>query len=90
LVGVNRFTQQEDAALNVFRVDDSIRKMQTEKLNTLKNTRDNQAVTASLQQLQEAAKGKQNLMPFILTAVEHYATLGEIADTLRHVFGEHS
>ncbi|MDN5283742.1 MAG: methylmalonyl-CoA mutase [Mucilaginibacter sp.] len=90
LVGVNRFTQQEDAALNVFRVDDSIRKMQTEKLNTLKNTRDNQSVAASLQQLQEAAKGKQNLMPFILTAVEHYATLGEIADTLRHVFGEHS
>lgn len=90
LVGVNRFTQQEDAAVNVFRVDDSIRKMQTEKLTTLKSSRDNQAVTVSLQQLQEAAKGKQNLMPFILTAVEHYASLGEIADALRHVFGEHS
>ncbi|SDP87511.1 methylmalonyl-CoA mutase, N-terminal domain [Mucilaginibacter sp. OK268] len=89
LVGVNRFTQQEAAELNVFRVDDSIRKMQTEKLSTLKSSRDNQAVAISLQQLQEAAKGQENLMPFILTAVECYATLGEIADTLRHVFGEY-
>ena len=90
LVGVNRFTQQEEAAVNVFRVDDSIRKMQTKKLDTLKNTRDNQAVATSLQQLQDAARGTQNLMPFILTEVEHYASLGEIADALRQVFGEHS
>jgi methylmalonyl-CoA mutase N-terminal domain/subunit len=89
LVGVNRFTQQEDAAINVFRVDDAIRKMQTEKITALKSGRDNQAVTISLQQLQEVAKGKQNLMPYILTAVECYATLGEIADTLRNVFGEY-
>ncbi|MDN3551369.1 acyl-CoA mutase large subunit family protein [Mucilaginibacter aquaedulcis] len=89
LVGVNRFTQQEEAAINVFRVDDSIRKMQTEKLILLKNNRDNQAVLSSLNQLQNAAKGQQNLMPFILSAVEQYATLGEIADTLREVFGEH-
>lgn len=89
LVGVNRFTQQEAAELNVFRVDDSIRKMQSEKLSTLKSSRDNQVVATSLQQLQEAAKGRENLMPFILTAVECYATLGEIADTLRHVFGEY-
>lgn len=89
LVGVNRFTQQEDAAINVFRVDDAIRKMQIEKIALLKSGRDNQAVTISLQQLQEAAKGKQNLMPYILTAVECYATLGEIADTLRNVFGEY-
>ena len=89
LVGVNRFTQQEDAAVNVFRVDDAIRKMQIEKIALLKSSRDNQAATASLQQLQEAAKGKQNLMPYILTAVECYATLGEIADTLRNVFGEY-
>ncbi|HMG07754.1 MAG TPA: methylmalonyl-CoA mutase family protein, partial [Mucilaginibacter sp.] len=66
LVGVNRFTQQEDAAVNVFRVDDAIRKMQIEKIALLKSSRDNQAATASLQQLQEAAKGKQNLMPYIL------------------------
>jgi methylmalonyl-CoA mutase N-terminal domain/subunit len=89
LVGVNRFTQPEEAAINVFRVDDSIRKMQAEKITLFKNNRDNQAVLTSLNQLQNAAKGQQNLMPFILVAVEQYATLGEIADTLRQVFGEY-
>lgn len=89
LVGVNRFTQQEEAAINVFRVDDSIRKMQTEKIISLKNSRDNGAVLTCLNQLQNAAKGPQNLMPFILSAVEQYATLGEIADTLRGIFGEY-
>ncbi|WP_183567220.1 acyl-CoA mutase large subunit family protein [Mucilaginibacter sp. SP1R1] len=89
LVGVNRFTQPEEAATNVFRVDDAIRKMQIEKIVMLKNSRDNKAVNNSLQELKQAATGTQNLMPLILTAVEHYATLGEIADTLRHVFGEY-
>lgn len=89
VVGVNRFTENEAPAENVFRVDDSIRKTQMEKLTKLKAERNNQAVQASLQQLKEAAKGTQNLMPYILTAVERYATLGEIADTLRSVFGEH-
>jgi methylmalonyl-CoA mutase N-terminal domain/subunit len=89
LVGVNKFTQHEEPLSNVFRVDDSIRKQQVEKIIALKNERDNVAVYNALQQLGEAAKGKQNLMPYILTAVECYATLGEIADTLRGVFGEY-
>jgi methylmalonyl-CoA mutase N-terminal domain/subunit len=70
-------------------VDDSIRKKQTEKIKSLKNLRDNKAVNTCLQQLNQAANGTQNLMPFILNAVESYATLGEISDTLRNVFGEH-
>jgi methylmalonyl-CoA mutase N-terminal domain/subunit len=89
IVGVNRFIQEEAAAQNVFRVDDSIRKQQIEKINKLKNERDNAAVNLALQNLGVAAKGKQNLMPFILAAVECYATLGEIADVLRVVFGEY-
>ena len=89
LVGVNRFTESEETAINVFRVDDSIRKKQTEKIDSLKRTRNNLAVKNSLEVLQNAAKGKQNLMPLILTAVENYATLGEIADMLRAVFGEY-
>ena len=89
LVGVNKFTQQEEPLSNVFRVDDSIRKQQVEKIIALKNERDNVAVNNALQQLGEAAKSTQNLMPYILTAVECYATLGEIADTLRGVFGEY-
>jgi len=89
IVGVNRFTEEEAPAINVFRVDDSIRKKQTDKIAGLKNTRDNHSVSNSLIQLGDAAQGKQNLMPFILNAVENYATLGEIADVLRHVFGEY-
>jgi len=89
LVGVNKFVEEEAAAMNVFRVDDAIRRHQTEKINDLKNERDNKAVAVALQKLGETAKTTQNLMPFILTAVENYATLGEISDTLRYVFGEY-
>jgi methylmalonyl-CoA mutase N-terminal domain/subunit len=89
LVGVNKFTQREDAPSGVFRVDDSIRKMQIEKIAKLKNKRDGHAVEQALQQLRIAAKGTENLMPFIVSSVENYATLGEIADILREVFGEY-
>ncbi|MDB5062856.1 MAG: methylmalonyl-CoA mutase [Mucilaginibacter sp.] len=89
LVGVNRFTQQEEVAQNVFRVDDSIRRKQIEKLIRLKDERNNSDVNKALQNLTIAARGNDNLMPCILTAVECYATLGEIADTLRSVFGEY-
>ncbi len=89
LVGVNKFAETEQPLQNVFRVDDSIRKMQTEKIISLKASRDNEAVSNSLKNLEAAATGKQNLMPFILDSVEKYATLGEISDTLRHVFGEY-
>ena len=89
IVGVNRFIQEEPAAENVFRVDDAIRKMQIDKINELKAARNNDAVAAALDTLSDAAKGTSNLMPYILTAVENYATLGEIADTLRGVFGEY-
>ncbi|MDB5134472.1 MAG: methylmalonyl-CoA mutase [Mucilaginibacter sp.] len=89
IVGVNRFTRIEAPAENVFRVDDSIRKMQMDKLIALKAERNTPAVEGALAQLTENAKGSQNLMPYILTAVENYATLGEIADSLRGVFGEY-
>jgi methylmalonyl-CoA mutase N-terminal domain/subunit len=89
IVGVNRFTQEETAEGNLFRVDDSIRKHQTEKIQHLKSERNDQLVKTALSALSDASKGKQNLMPFILSAVECYATLGEIADILRAVFGEY-
>jgi methylmalonyl-CoA mutase N-terminal domain/subunit len=89
LVGVNMFAEPESPAENVFRVDDTIRKMQTGKIQALKASRNNAAVQDALQQLIESAKVNTNLMPYILTAVENYATLGEIADALRSVFGEY-
>jgi methylmalonyl-CoA mutase, N-terminal domain len=90
IVGVNKFTLQEPPLKNLFTVDDSIRQIQSEKINELRNNRNNNAVKGSLSALEKAAMGDDNLMPFILEAVENYATLGEISDVLRKVFGEYS
>ncbi|MFM6976505.1 MAG: methylmalonyl-CoA mutase [Sphingobacteriaceae bacterium] len=89
LVGVNKFTEEDGVYPEVFRIDDSIRKVQIEKLSRLKAERNSGAVADALVALAKAAAGTENLMPYILTAVEAYATLGEIADTLRHEFGEY-
>jgi methylmalonyl-CoA mutase N-terminal domain/subunit len=89
IVGVNKFTNNEGVNPEVFRVDDSIRIEQSLKIDRLKETRDNQKVDLALINLKNAAKGNDNLMPLILVAVEEYATLGEIADVLRDVFGEY-
>lgn len=89
IVGVNKFTQGKEGITDVLNIDETIRTIQTDKLNRLKSERNNKAVTIALENLQGAAKSDQNLMPFILIAVEEYATLGEIADCLRNVFGEY-
>ena len=90
IVGVNKFTLDEKPITDVFRIDDSIRKVQIEKLNALRAERDNAKVEACLLVLQNAASGESNVMPAILECVENYATLGEIADVLRKVFGEYT
>ncbi|MEO5909930.1 MAG: methylmalonyl-CoA mutase family protein [Pelobium sp.] len=89
IVGVNKYQSEEGINPEVFRVDDSIRQEQIDKINLLKAERNNKLVDIKLNNLKNAANGNENLMPYILTAVEEYATLGEIADTLREVFGEY-
>ena len=89
IVGVNKFVDEKGAVTDVMNIDESIRKIQADKLHLLKQTRDQAAVSSALENLEAAAGTSQNLMPFILTAVEAYATLGEISDVLRAVFGEH-
>jgi len=89
IVGVNKFTQEQEGINDVFTIDESIRTIQTDKLNKLKSERDNVAVEKALSDLKIAATGTENLMPYILVAVEAYASLGEIADVLRSVFGEY-
>ncbi len=89
LVGVNKYTEDDVFNTEVFRVDDSIRQLQTDKLTRLKTERDNAAVQQKLADLSLAARDGSNTMPYILAAVEAYATLGEIADTLRRQFGEY-
>jgi methylmalonyl-CoA mutase N-terminal domain/subunit len=89
VVGVNRFESDTDAKPTILRVDESIREQQLQHLAALRTRRDAAAVTTSLNALAVAATGTENLLPFILTAVEAYATTGEICHTLRRVWGEY-
>lgn len=89
IVGVNQFQQQENAPQDVFRIDDSIRKVQSDKLNTLRANRNNEVVKNSILQIQSAAREDRNIMPFVIDAVEAFTTLGEIAGSLREVYGEY-
>lgn len=87
IAGVNKFTVEEKAPENLFRVDDSIRQYQIGKINKVKAQRNKEKVNASLIRLEKHAKEDINLMPAIVEACENYVTLGEISDTLRKVFG---
>jgi methylmalonyl-CoA mutase N-terminal domain/subunit len=89
VVGVNRFHVQEKLDLDILRVDPVIAERQSSRLGALREQRDNAHVSAALSRLEQAARSSDNLMPLILNAVEVYATLGEICDVLRQVFGEH-
>jgi methylmalonyl-CoA mutase, N-terminal domain len=89
IVGVNKFTTNEVNTTPIFRIDDSIRQVQKEKLDALRARRNQTACDAILQTLAEKARGTDNIMPTVIEAVENYCTLGEIADTLRGVFGEY-
>ena len=80
---------EEDAAPPIMQIDPALEKQQIARLQALRSQRDNQQVTAALQTLEQRARGTGNLMPPLIAAVESYATLGEIADTLRGVFGEY-
>lgn len=88
IVGVNKFTSKEQEQTPVFKIDDSIRQKQSEKLADLRARRDNAKVQACLEQIRQTATGTGNLMPVVIEAVEHLCTLGEISDTLRGVWGE--
>jgi methylmalonyl-CoA mutase N-terminal domain/subunit len=87
VVGVNRFQVEEQPTLNLLRVDPAVGERQAARLRSLRERRDNEKVATALSHLEIGAQDKENLMPLILNAVETYATLGEICDVLRKVFG---
>ncbi len=89
IVGVNAFESAEPDHTKIFRIDDSIRKIQTDKLAALRRDRDPARCDHILQLLNDQASSGENLMPAVIEAVEAKCTLGEIADTLREVFGEY-
>jgi methylmalonyl-CoA mutase N-terminal domain/subunit len=89
IVGVNTFVSNSEDKIPGFKIDDSIQKIQCEKLAALKSKRDNEKAKSSLDNLAVATKNNTNIMPLVIDAVENYCTLGEIADVLRNEFGEY-
>ena len=88
IVGVNDFTGEE-SPIDTLRIDESVRAQQAEQLRKLRSERSSEEVARQLAALRTAAQGTENLMPHIYAAVKAYATLGEICDSLREVFGMH-
>jgi len=89
VVGLNKFQQGDSIPRGLLRVDPAVRESQVAKLGQLKSQRDDTAAGRALEKLKGCARGTDNLMPPIMEAVKCYATLGEICDTLRSVFGEY-
>ena len=90
IVGVNEFMAEEETPIKILQIDPEIEKTLVERLNQIKRQRNQAKVKEALDKLRLAAeKENVNLMPFIIQAVKEYATIGEICDTLREVFGEY-
>ena len=89
VVGVNEFVSEEEATVPLQRIDEALEQRQVERVRELRVRRDPGVHAAALKGVEDAARGGENLMPRIVNAVESYATVGEIADVLRGVFGEY-
>lgn len=89
IVGVNQYTMDEPPFDKIFTVDDSIRALQVEKLKKLRSERNAEEAKGAIEKVEQVAKDGGNLMPVIIEAVEKLATLGEISDAMRRVFGEY-
>jgi methylmalonyl-CoA mutase N-terminal domain/subunit len=87
-VGVNKYTEGVDMEVELHEYNEAWAQLQIERLQDLKKTRDNKAVKESLKLLGKAAKEQENVMPYLLDCSKRYATVGEMADVFRDVFGE--
>ena len=89
VVGMNRFAMEEEKSIPIQRIDEDLERKQVERVRALRTRRDAGPWRISLEQVESAARSGANLMPQILAAVEAFATVGEISDRLRRVFGEY-
>ncbi len=89
VVGVNQFEQEQERSIEILRIDEQLERRQVERLRSLRARRDKGPWEASLKAIEDAARTGANLMPAIVNAVEANATVGEISDTMRRVFGEY-
>jgi methylmalonyl-CoA mutase N-terminal domain/subunit len=89
IVGLNRFQQEEEKSVPIQRINEDLERKQVERVRALRLKRDQSKWKQSLESIEAAARSGENLMPRIIAAVESYATVGEISDTMRKVFGEY-
>ncbi|MCS7230217.1 MAG: methylmalonyl-CoA mutase family protein [Candidatus Kryptonium sp.] len=89
IVGVNEFRTDEKQKVEIFKLNEEAIKKQIERLRKLRCERDNDKVKSTLKRLRESALSGENLIPPIIECVEAYATIGEISDTLREIWGEY-
>ncbi len=89
VVGVNRFASKEASPIPVLKVDPGVAERQKHRLQEVRARRDGREVLDSLRELRRAAAGSENLMPYLYRCVRAYATVGEVCDVLREVFGVH-
>jgi len=89
VVGVNKFTAEEKPVQNLLEIDERVEKRQIERLRELRRQRDNKKVNQVLDKVRQVAQSDENIMPVLIEAVKAYATVGEITDVLRDVFGEY-
>jgi methylmalonyl-CoA mutase N-terminal domain/subunit len=90
VIGVNKFTSEEAETADYLKLDPVAEKKQCRRLNELKQTRNNALVAEALTALRQAAQGSENVMPYLVVAAKSYATLGEMCNVLREVFGEYT
>ncbi len=89
IVGLNRYVDQTSASPPLLRIDPEIERTQVERLASLRARRDATCVKSALANVEDTARTDRNLMPALLEAVKAYATVGEISDAFRRVFGEY-
>jgi len=89
IVGVNKYVIDEELSYEILRVDPEVEKKQIERVKKLRVSRDNSRVKKILQKMREVAESDENILPVTIDAVKSYATIGEICDVLRDVFGEY-
>jgi len=87
MVGVNKHVIEEELPVDIYHVDETLEERQIARTNAVKNSRDQKKVEQCLERLAEACAGNDNVMPYLIEAASAYATLQEMCDVLRSVFG---
>jgi len=89
VVGVNKYVTEDELPVEILEIDKELERLQIEKIQRIKSERDNKAVSGSLEKVRDACVNNENVMEYLIDAVKNYATLQEVCDVFREVFGEY-